>query len=599
MKKMLVALMLVISILVTPAFAFVDVEDTKYEEAVELLTKLDIVNGYEDGTFRPEGTVTRAEMAQMIVGSLGLKDAAAALNGNTIFADTVNHWANGVVNVAVAENIITGYPDGTFKPDQTVNYAEAITMVVKALGYEEAGVWPNNYVVRGTLLDLLDGAEVKDVYAFANRGNIATIIWNMLNTEIFEEDKTVLETRLADCNYYDNAIVKGYVVEDGEVELTVAVKVEGKRGRLETKLISGTVENIDLLRLIDGMTVAVIEKDEEIISVEAVNEIVDGWATTSREIAGIEYSKKGDTVEKGAYVVAEIKDNKIINSKIIDTEVGYELTKANLNTLKAKNEDALVILDGEWTTVDALKVGDFVTAKGKDAELIFASRNVVNGEYEGYRYVKGNLFVTITVDGAKYEVEYAKVKNMLKLEGEIELVFGHVGQLFSYEFEEDETNYDKLYCGIVAEEDHIIIDGDDTLVVIDDVEYVLADAELANKIDAEDFIIFKLNKDEEITAVATNLYFEKASKIDELYRGVIYFEDGSSIDFEELEEDRAWKDYQYIVIDMTTDDEEVVFNSIEEVELSEDLFDTEDADKYFRKSLWTDDWKFVLIFVED
>ena len=73
----------------------------------------------------------------------------------------------------------------------------------------------------------------------------------------------------------------------------------------------------------------------------------------------------------------------------------------------------------------------------------------------------------------------------------------------------------------------------------------------------------------------------------------------SIIDFEELEEDRAWKDYQYVEIDITTDDEGVVFNSIEEVELSEDLFDTEDADRYFRKTLTPDDWKFVLIFVED
>lgn len=597
MKKMLVALVLAMTILVTPAFAFADVDNTKYEEAVELLTKLDIVNGYEDGTFRPEGTVTRAEMAQMIVGSLGLKDAAAALKGNTIFADTEAHWANGVVNVAVAEGIISGYPDGTFKPDQEVNYAEAITMVVKALGYKEAGVWPNNYVVRGTLLDVLENVEVKDVYAFANRGNVATLIWNMLNTELYEENKTMLEERLADCNYYEEAIVKGYAVEDGEVTVAVNVRVEEK-GRTKTKTIEGKVENIDLLRLVEGMTVAIIEKDDEIISIEAVNEIVEGFVTGTKEINEVKY-KNAIGEDKGTYVIAEVKDNRIVNTKVIDTVAGYELTKANLNTLKAKNDDALVILDGEWTTVEALKVGDFVTAKGKDAEIIFAARNVVKGEYEGYRYVKGDLFVTITVNGAKYEVEYAKVKDMLKLEGEIELVFGHVGQLFSYEFEEDETNYDKLYFGVVAEEDHIIIDGDDTLVVIDDVEYVLADATLANKIDAEDFIIFKLNKDEEITAVATNLYFEKAIEIDELYRGVIYFEDGSELDYEELEEDRAWKDYQYVEIDITTDDEGVVFNSIEEVELSEDLFNTEDADRYFRKTLTPDDWKFVLIFVED
>jgi hypothetical protein len=597
MKRLFAGLLAVVMLtMATPVYAFSDVEDTKYEEAVELLAKLDIVNGFEDNTFRPEETVTRAQMATMIVNALGLKDAANSLNGHIVFADTEAHWANGVVNVAAAGNIITGYPDGTFKPDQEVNYAEVITMVVKALGYTEVpGTWPSNYVVKGTLLDLFEGVEY-DAYATATRGNVAAIIWNMLNTEMYDTDETVLAARLAECNYYEEAIVKGYTVEDGEVTVAVNVKVEEK-GRTKTKTIEGKVENIDLLRLVEGMTVAIIEKDDEIISIEAVNEIVEGFVTGTKEINEVKY-KNAIGEDKGTYVIAEVKDNKIVNTKVIDTVAGYELTKANLNTLKAKNEDALVILDGEWTTVEALKVGDFVTAKGKDAEIIFAARNVVKGEYEGYRYVKGDLFVTITIDGAKYEVEYAKVKDMLKLEGEIELVFGHVGQLFSYEFEEDETNYDKLYFGVVAEEDHIIIDGDDTLVVIDDVEYVLADAKLANKINAEDFIIFKLNKDEEITAVATNLYFDRAIEIDELYRGVIYFEDGSELDYEELEEDRAWKDYQYVEIDITTDDEGVVFNSIEEVELSEDLFDTEDADKYFRKSL-LDDWKFVLIFVED
>ena len=602
MKRLFAGLLAVVMLtMATPVYAFSDVEDTKYEEAVKLLAKLDIVNGFEDNTFRPEETVTRAQMATMIVNALGLKDAANSLNGHIVFADTEAHWANGVVNVAAAGNIITGYPDGTFKPDQEVNYAEVITMVVKALGYTEVpGTWPSNYVVKGTLLDLFEGVEY-DAYAPATRGNVAAIIWNMLNTEMYDTDETVLAARLAECNYYEEATVKGYTVEDGEVTVAVNVKVEEK-GRTKTKTIEGKVENIDLLRLVEGMTVAIIEKDGEIISIEAVNEIVEGFVTGTKEIDNVEYKNKVNE-DKGTYVIAEVKDNKIVNTKVIDTVAGYELTKANLNTLKAKNENALVILDGEWTTVEALKVGDFVTAKGKDAEIIFAARNVVKGKYEGAKRIGNSIFATITVDGEKYEVEYAKIKDMLNKKGEIELVFGHVGQLFSYEFDKDETNYDKLYFGQVAEDDYYDTDyrEEETIVsvIIDDEPYVLADVKLLDKINAEDFIIFKLNKDEEITAVATNLYFDRAIEIDELYRGVIYFEDGSELDYEELEEDRAWKDYQYAVVEITTDDEGVVFNSIEEVELSEDLFDTEDADRYFRKTLTPDDWKFVLIFVED
>jgi len=115
---------------------FTDV-DSEYTTAVSRLASIDILTGYEDGTFKPEGTITRAEAAAVIVRMLGKEKVAKASASVTQFKDMTGHWANGYVNTAAGAGVVKGYEDGTFKPDAQVTYAEIVTMMVRALEQEK------------------------------------------------------------------------------------------------------------------------------------------------------------------------------------------------------------------------------------------------------------------------------------------------------------------------------------------------------------------------------------------------------------------------------------------------------------------------------
>ncbi len=86
-------------------------EDAWYNNAVSTLTNAGILDGYEDGTFKPDGNITRAEFATIAVRFFG-----GTYEGEDIFPDIDGHWAAEYINEAANAGIVDGYPDGTFQP---------------------------------------------------------------------------------------------------------------------------------------------------------------------------------------------------------------------------------------------------------------------------------------------------------------------------------------------------------------------------------------------------------------------------------------------------------------------------------------------------
>jgi hypothetical protein len=128
--------------LTVPDIAFLDVPTTDpIHEAVELLAERKVVAGFEDGLFHPERNVTRAEFAKMLVATLGLApDPAAPLSfADTAGHWSV---AQGYLQAAVNAGAIAGYPDGTFRPDGVVTRAEAVKMVAAAASLKAQGAPP-------------------------------------------------------------------------------------------------------------------------------------------------------------------------------------------------------------------------------------------------------------------------------------------------------------------------------------------------------------------------------------------------------------------------------------------------------------------------
>ena len=124
--------------------AFTDQADIKVDsEVVDTLVSLGVINGYTDGSFKPNDTVTRAEMAKMIyVLRTGNSDASAYNDDKTTFTDINGHWARGYVKYCQSLGIIAGQSATKFAPDQTVTAQEAAKMLLVTLGYdaEKAGL---------------------------------------------------------------------------------------------------------------------------------------------------------------------------------------------------------------------------------------------------------------------------------------------------------------------------------------------------------------------------------------------------------------------------------------------------------------------------
>ena len=136
--------------------AFTDSADIKVDaEVVDTLVALGVVNGYDDGSFKPNGTVTRAEMAKMIyVLRTGNSDASAYNDDKTSFTDIGSHWARGYIKYCKSLGIIAGKSNTKFAPNDKVTAQEAAKMLLVTLGYnaDKAGLVGANWASKTNAL---------------------------------------------------------------------------------------------------------------------------------------------------------------------------------------------------------------------------------------------------------------------------------------------------------------------------------------------------------------------------------------------------------------------------------------------------------------
>lgn len=132
------------------ASAFPDVPETAaYAEAAEYLNEIGIMQGDASGNFNPDKNVTRAQMAAIICRMLG--ETETLPTDGTRFSDVpASYWANGYIVKAAERGIINGYSDGTFGADRTVTYEQAVTMVVRSVNLTDdaliSGGYPDGYI---------------------------------------------------------------------------------------------------------------------------------------------------------------------------------------------------------------------------------------------------------------------------------------------------------------------------------------------------------------------------------------------------------------------------------------------------------------------
>ena len=188
----LLAVSMLASLLTVPAGAanatrFSDVADNYTATAIETLRLMGVLDGYSDGTFRPNAALTRAQFCKMAVYAMDGGEELGRYSTVTIFPDVKpSFWASSYINMAAKKGIIAGFADGKFKPNQTVTAGQAVTILMRGLGYKDenmGGVWPQGYMAEAKTCGLLKSTGITSAYSALTRGQAAKLFLNLFEAK--------------------------------------------------------------------------------------------------------------------------------------------------------------------------------------------------------------------------------------------------------------------------------------------------------------------------------------------------------------------------------------------------------------------------------
>ncbi|MCF0150287.1 MAG: S-layer homology domain-containing protein, partial [Firmicutes bacterium] len=189
MTSVLLCIALVLG-MTAAAFAgsvFFDITDNETAKNAEVLRLMGVIEGYGNGQFRPQAALSRAEFCKMAIYVLQCQDEAAKYENVTVFPDVKpSHWAASLINLsAKGKKIIVGYDDGYFRPNASVTCGQAVTILLRMLGYSDeeiGGVWPDSYMAQAKAIGLLDGVAA-DGRTAITRAQAAALFANLLTAE--------------------------------------------------------------------------------------------------------------------------------------------------------------------------------------------------------------------------------------------------------------------------------------------------------------------------------------------------------------------------------------------------------------------------------
>ena len=179
-----------------------------------------------------------------------------------------NHWANGYIAVAKQQGFVNGYTDGTFRPDRQISYQDMATMLTIALGQAEVGtVYPAGYVVKAQQLGLFNKVDVPAYTDMATRGNVFKMLYNMMTSKEFGQRKIVKAIVLENSRVEkmaDNEIVVEVIKVVQEANW-----VEGSRTKRgdQHKYVLDKDLKLDAEELLGKVIDLTVNKDDKIVDV--------------------------------------------------------------------------------------------------------------------------------------------------------------------------------------------------------------------------------------------------------------------------------------------------------------------------------------------
>ncbi len=433
-----VSLMLILSVItVSPSV----VSAAEIDNGIlHLLSDLEIMSGDPDGNMRLDDYVSRAEFTKIAVAASAYKNSVAANLAISPFPDvTYKHWAAPYVRVGVTNGIVSGYPDATFKPEATVLYEEAITMLLRVLGYTDSdfGVsWPSGQIGLANNLDMTDNTNCNAGDTMTRR-QVAQLIYNTLKTKQKGQQSTLLsvfdatahtDTTLVASSNEDSSIasdeiftssgtfkidgtfdvsdigLKGDAIVKNSSELIAFVPNTSSKNTEEYLVYSVLSDKVMAYRNgamtqinIDDTTTAYKGKSQTTFgAIKSQLELGDRLIVSMAETGGIDYVTYGKgnvlgpvTAQNGSW-----KTTWGLDDSVSITRGGSSATAADI-----QNNDILYYI--------------------KDLNTVLAYTNKVTGVYEKATPSR-DVPTSVTISGTEYELEGSAAFNKLYSGGTFE-----------------------------------------------------------------------------------------------------------------------------------------------------------------------------------
>lgn len=311
-----------------------------------------LVEGYEDGNYGLDKNIKRSEITRLLVLANGNEELAKQLQGSMkIYSDVdAKHWANGVISVGTtvpsdANGIamLAGYPDGSFKPENDVTYAELAKMLVVLVKEDltadmvKNAKWATSWMTWAAQLGILDDVNVVDSNKAANRADAFTMVYNALYA--MKEFKRVPanETRGIVSNLTNSKLTLN---QDSEKEYTITgdtVIVDGINVRKQIVKVN-SLNNLDLYK---GSLVRILTNDK--------NEVTHIIELGNPEVLA-RTDKEGELLDTDNHIWEGVADATV--------ETNYYKNIESLKDLDQKKVDgayATVTLNGSKTKADYIK----------------------------------------------------------------------------------------------------------------------------------------------------------------------------------------------------------------------------------------------------
>lgn len=194
----LLQVILLLAAIAMPAAASTTSDLATGQKWLELLQAYNIVRGDERGNLNLDQPIKRAEITAIMVRALNAEQDAKMFRGLSPFSDTNNHWANAEIAYAAIQKLVKGDGNGTFRPDDYITYAEALTLILRLVGKEPTtGEWPYNILLAAGQYHIAPpGITAENIRAQAVRGLVFQSMAKALVEVTDAEGRNVLQQHI-------------------------------------------------------------------------------------------------------------------------------------------------------------------------------------------------------------------------------------------------------------------------------------------------------------------------------------------------------------------------------------------------------------------